>query len=295
MEDNNNIGERLKTFLDRKNLNVRQASQLLGHEKPSKLYKLVNNDAKPGCDTLIELVNKWPDLSLDWLVMGSDKPTPYADSDLASLPAAARPAMPMRGVDTGRVLAVTVDRMGKSNIVHVPSRVQAGYTRSFDEPAYLQDLTPYTLPFFTSGTLRSFEVEGNSMEPTFRTRDVVVCQHVDRLDLLQPGHCYVVVMDGNVLVKRLHEPITHRRQMVALYSDNPGYRPTQVPAEDILQLWLVRGFISTNVPAGLGDAQLRLLQQIDALGLDPDEVGRYLTENSTGASTKVDKQEAVDL
>jgi SOS-response transcriptional repressor LexA len=284
MEDNDNIGERLKSFLERKNLNVRQASQMLGHEKPSKLYKLVNNDAKPGCDTLIELVNQWPDLSLDWLVMGHDKPTPYADSDIAGLPAAARPVVPTRGMDTGRILAVTVDRMGKENIVHVPARVQAGYTRSFDEPAYLQDLTPYTLPFFSNGTLRSFEVEGNSMEPTFRTRDVVVCQYVDRLDLLQPGHCFVVVLSGNVVVKRLHEAITHRRQMVTLYSANPAYRPTQVPAEDILQLWQVRGYISTNVPASLGDAQLRLLRQIDVLGLDPDEVARFLVDQAPNSA-----------
>lgn len=46
---------------------------------------------------------------------------------------------------------------------------QAGYTGRFADPVYIHELPCYSLPDFkfkTDGTMRSFEVSGESMEPT---------------------------------------------------------------------------------------------------------------------------------
>ncbi len=275
------VAARLKEFIADKQLNVRQASLKLGDANSSKLHKILSGSQGPSLPTLVDLATAFPDLSLDWLILGR---TPQAPAPLAdSLPGTMAPALPaspvvlQRAVTSGRVLAVTVDRTGNENILHIPARAQAGYTHSFDQPQYLQDLTPYSLPMFSSGTFRSFEVEGDSMRPTFEHRDTVIGQFVDRWDMLAPGHCYVVVVDGNVWVKRLQKPVKHRRaDVVELISDNRAYPIHEIVAADIVEIWHIRAVLSTNIPASTREVQERMLELLEALGVEQQQTRRIL-------------------
>ena len=272
MEQTTTIGDRIADLMARKGVTAYQLAKELGYSGPQKFYKLVAGDAKPGFDSLSDLLNHYPDLSADWLMRGLG---PMLSASAAPVPQPAS-STPFHAVTSGRVLAVTVDRTGTENILHIPARAQAGYSHSFDEPAYLQDLTPYSLPLFSNGTFRSFEVEGDSMTPTFGHRDTVICQAVDRWDMLAPGHCYVVVVDGNIWVKRLPRAIKSRREVVELVSDNKAYPIHEISATDIIEVWHVRALLSTNIPASTREVQARMLEVLEALGVEQRQMRRIV-------------------
>lgn len=123
------------------------------------------------------------------------------------------------------------------------------------------------------------------MSPTFGYKDIVVCSVVDRKSLLKPWEYYVVTSE-NLLLKRISAVITDADETFELHSDNPGYEPYQLPVADIQQLWMVRSYLSTSIPARPMDrtAQTmeRLQEVIELPGHNYHEVRRYLQE-SVGA------------
>lgn len=275
---------RIKNLFEHHSASIYEVSRKLGHGRNSKLYKVLSGDVKPGYETLVEILTMFPSTSAEWLLMGKGPmlrgagEVPMTSGNIMT----ARPTAPAeRGLTSGQVLAVTVDRLGNENTLLVPIRAQAGYQRAYNEPVYLQNMIPYHIPGFENGTFRAFEVAGDSMSPSFGHRDIVVCSYVERWDLLKPWESYVVVTPENVLLKRIGAIITDRRAMVTLYSDNSqAYPPYELPVADLSELWMVRGYLSNN-PPGRPDALIeRLREVIEALGHDYHEVRRYLEENA---------------
>ena len=118
------------------------------------------------------------------------------------------------------------------------------------------------------------------MLPIINHSDIVVSSVVERWDLLQPGRMYVVVTAEGVMLKRLRARITDLEGTVTLYSDNLNVGPYELPAADIMELWMVRGYISTYIPSTPDVTAERLWQVFDLLGLDRGEVRRHLDENA---------------
>jgi phage repressor protein C with HTH and peptisase S24 domain len=285
MENPTGVSDRIKQILAHYQLNANQASQKLGHANASKVYKFLAGDFKPGYDSLVELLATFPEISGDWLLMGrgsmlrSGVETPVLTGNVM----APKPTVPQRGVSSGRVLAVTVDRTGKENTLMVSVQAQAGYSRMFNEEKFLQDMTPFHVPGFSDMSCRAFEVAGDSMYPTYKHHDIVVCTFVDRWDLLRPDESYVLVTAENVLLKRLVAPITDRRGVIELHSDNTGqYGVHTMPVADLLELWMVRGFVSTSAPGRPDSANERLREAIEELGHNYHEVMRFLNNSARG-------------
>lgn len=265
--------ERFTRFLADNNLTIYAASQRLGYGRSTKLNKMLTNEGAPSLQTLFEIATAFS-LSLDWLVMGKGP---------QSVPAKApevteRPLSSLRGVSSGRVLAVTVDQTGHENIVHIPARALAGYSRSYDVPTYLSELMAYSLPLFSEGIYRSFEVDDDSMRPAFGTGDVVIGQFVERWDLLVPERYYVVVLDNRVLVKRIGKQIGSRKETVALESLDPGQAAYEVPASEILELWQVRAVLSKNIPTGAPEGPADVLELLQAISAEQRELRRIVEE-----------------
>ena len=66
-----NVGARIKAFRESRNLtqkDIFQATQ--GEIKQTSLSAIENNQAKPGFDTLTALLNAYPELNSDWLLLG---------------------------------------------------------------------------------------------------------------------------------------------------------------------------------------------------------------------------------
>ena len=277
------IAYRVKQLFEAKGLNASSAAKELGYAVPSKLYGILQGTAFPGYATLTEMLDKWPDVSADWLLMGRGEMLVRG----AVVPAAvaAGPTGRLPAVNNGQVLAITVDKDGEDNTELVPIHAQAGYAVQHNEAVFVQDLPRYRLPGFEHGKFRAFEVAGDSMEPTLNHRDVVVCSFVDNWRLLVPDDIYVVVTTESVMLKRIRARITGKNDEVVLHSDNTHRRPYPLDAADITELWRVRGYVSTYLPTAPDVTVERLWEVIEQLGFDKVEVRRHLSENATPHAT----------
>ena len=279
---------RVQELFDHLGLNASSATKALGYNTTSKLYKILQG-SEPSLPTLVDFQRKWPELSLDWLVLGEG---PMLRGQTGGAAATSDRAVSGRTVSAkglpvvngGKVLAITVDKDGNDNLELVPIHAQAGYAVQHNEAVFVQDLPRYRVPGFEHGKYRAFEVAGDSMEPTLNHRDIVLCSYVDNWRLLVPDDMYVVVTTQSVMLKRIRQRITDLDSEVLLHSDNAHRRPYPLDVADLTELWQVRGYLSTYLPSAPDVTIERLWEVIEALGFDKGEVRRHLDENAPNAA-----------
>lgn len=152
-----------------------------------------------------------------------------------------------------RLLTIVTDKQNDERIVHVPVPAQAGYAGETLDPVFFEDLPTYTLPDYKYkvGTHRSFDVAGDSMEPTLFEGDKVICSYLEPSlweSAIKDNYVYVVVTRGDVVVKRVHNKVKESRSL-ELRSDNDFYQPYQTSVSDVREIWYVRAKISPFLPS----------------------------------------------
>ena len=172
---------------------------------------------------------------------------------------------------------VTVDLQGERNCVYVNVKARAGYLTGYADAEFISQLPPAYLPQLPRGKdFRMFEVGGDSMWPTLKDKDIVICYALSRSGVKDNQLCVVVCSDG-VLVKRVFNRIKEEQQLV-LKSDNQEkagqYPDITVPAKDVREVWQVFMYISrplqdTNNPETI----------ITALRADLDRLRKLLPPN----------------
>ncbi|MEM9919080.1 MAG: S24 family peptidase [Bacteroidota bacterium] len=152
-----------------------------------------------------------------------------------------------------RVLTIVTNSRDDERIVHVPVPAQAGYASEMSDPVFIQDLPTFSLPDYKYkvGTHRSFDVAGDSMEPTLFEGDKVICSFLEPTlweNSLKDNYVYVIVTRGDIVVKRVTNKIKEKRQL-ELRSDNSFYEPYTVNLGDVREIWYVRAKISPFLPS----------------------------------------------
>jgi hypothetical protein len=148
-----------------------------------------------------------------------------------------------------KILQIVTEPDGTEKIVHVPVKAQAGYATDAMETTFLlENLPSYKLPdyAFHTGTFRSFEVSGDSMYPTLEEGDTIVCSYVDDNyweSSVKDNHVYVIVTQGDVLVKRVINNLRKHRHL-ELHSDNDLFPVIRINLLEIKEIWLVKAKIS---------------------------------------------------
>lgn len=145
---------------------------------------------------------------------------------------------------------VTVDLQGERNCVYVNVKARAGYLTGYADAEFISQLPPVYLPQLPRGKdFRMFEVDGDSMWPTLKDKDIVICHALSRSGVKDNQLCVVVCSDG-VLVKRVFNRVKEVQQLI-LKSDNqekPGLYPDiAVPAKDVREVWQVFAYISRQL------------------------------------------------
>ena len=85
-------------------------------------------------------------------------------------------------------------------------------------------------------------VSGDSMTPKYKAGDIVACRRVIERNFWQWHTIYVIATrNQGVLIKRVEESTTPG--CVTCVSENPAYRPFQVPLDEIVSVALVMGAI----------------------------------------------------
>ncbi|WP_317172712.1 S24 family peptidase [Hymenobacter polaris] len=123
------------------------------------------------------------------------------------------------------VLTVQVGPDGEENIEVVNTRAAAGYAQHRVEREYIRKLPSFRLPGapYNQGSFRAFQVAGDSMEPTLRDGDWLICRAVENWGRdMRDNRVYVVVTEEDVLVKRVINQFNERGQLT-LESDNRAF------------------------------------------------------------------------
>lgn len=152
-----------------------------------------------------------------------------------------------------RVLTIVTNGQEDERIVHVPVPAQAGYAGELSNPIFIQDLPSFTLPDykFKVGTHRSFDVSGDSMEPTLFEGDKVVCSFLEPTlweTSIKDNYVYVIVTRGDIVVKRVFNKLKEGKYL-EVQSDNNFYDAYQISISDIREMWYVRAKISPFLPS----------------------------------------------
>lgn len=249
-------------------LSAYQLAKNLGYEGPQKLYKLVQNKSKPGYETLMDILENYPELRAEWLMRGE---APMIRTDAA--PEAPKAANDYPGVP----YAVTVNEKGEEQVSIVSTKAQAGYLIARDVEETLEELDTIRIPGYHGKSVRAFEVAGDSMQPTISPGDLVIASFTERLDLIQPKHIYVVVTHDRLMVKRLRGPVK-KNEPIELLSDNRFYDPFFLPQKDLKELWQVNALLTGSIPANTNETFDRMLVLLEMLAHDSQHLRSILLD-----------------
>lgn len=144
---------------------------------------------------------------------------------------------------------IEIQDQPERRIIHIPVTAKAGYLDQINDPVYTKNLKTYSLPldYFSSGEFRSFEVEGDSMEPVLMDGEIIICTKVEDAVLwknnIKSGYVYVIVLNNDIVVKRVFNRLKEENKL-QLISDNPNYPDLIIDQEDIFEIWNVKMKIS---------------------------------------------------
>ena len=226
-----NISSNLKYLRKKKGLTQQQFADLLDIKR-----SLVGAYEEERAEPKYELLKKFAafyELSMDELINDKidDKWKAKPKGDPANI----------------RVLSISVDSDNRENIELVPVKASAGYLNGYSDPEFIGELPKFHLPMFREGTYRAFEIKGDSMLP-LQSGTIVVGEYLSSWSDLKPGDTYIVLSKGDGIVYKRIVNKFKENKMLKLISDNPAYEPYSIPAEDVLEIWKAKAFISTDFP-----------------------------------------------
>lgn len=147
------------------------------------------------------------------------------------------------------VVTVNADQKNMVSLVNIKAR--AGYLNGYADPEYIETLPSYYLPGFEKRSMRAFEVEGNSMTPTLRNRDIVFGEWVEKLEDITDERVYVVVTkDLGIVIKRVFNRIATKGCFKAksdTLTNQSEHQPLYIDPEDILEIWHPRIYLSREM------------------------------------------------
>lgn len=99
----------------------------------------------------------------------------------------------------------------------------------------------YVIPAFKKSDF-CIRVDGDSMQPKYLRGDILACTRVPLTDIwFQWGKIYIIDTRQGVLVKHVEKGSDNDH--IKLVSDNPDYKPFEIPTSELFGLAIVNGVI----------------------------------------------------
>jgi phage repressor protein C with HTH and peptisase S24 domain len=154
-----------------------------------------------------------------------------------------------------REVATLSNRLKKKNstqpylVPFFPVKAQAGYVKAYDQEVYMDTLEKYALPPGVNphgAVWRYWEVEGDSMEPAFKSGDVILTSQVPQMDWenLRNYYLYVIVTAERVLLKRIY--CKNLLEWVLISDNEENYPQQLLPSESVKEVWVFRRSIRAD-------------------------------------------------
>jgi len=225
------LSENIKHLRKQKGMTQEDLANAIGIKR-SLVGAYEEGRAEPPLDNLTRIANLF-ELAIDSLVTFD-----LAKSEGKNIP----PAQPLK------ILSITVNKEGKENIHLVPQKAAAGYLNGYADPEYISELPGFQLPMLPqNASYRAFEISGDSMLP-LESGTVVIGQFVENPDSIKNGKTYIVITSREGIVfKRVFNYVKEKGRLF-LVSDNTSYASYEVPAEEVLEIWEAKAYISVKFP-----------------------------------------------
>ena len=206
----------------------------------ARLLKYEDGTSQPPIE-LLKKISNFYNVSIDILVSVDLRKIPIGD---------------LLKLDDNRILLpITVDKQGENFIEIIPHKAKAGYTSGYADPEFIENLQQISLPFLRNGKFRAFPVEGDSMPP-HKEGSFIVGKYVEKLGDVMDGKTYILLTKNDGIVyKRLNK----NGRNLTLQSDNRVYKPYDVKASEILEIWEYACSIATKefLPDDLGTENVK--------------------------------------
>jgi transcriptional regulator with XRE-family HTH domain len=147
-----------------------------------------------------------------------------------------------------RVLATTVDSNNEENIELVPEKAKAGYQRGFADPEFIRELPVFKLPFLPADKkYRTFQINGDSMHPIPEGSWITGEFVMDWLSLKNGTPCIILTLNEGIVFKIVENRLEKEKRLT-VHSLNPLYKPYDIPADQIKEIWKFTHYISRRIP-----------------------------------------------
>lgn len=214
-KSSNTLKDRLKETMAERKITFPKLSRIVGIPA-SRMYKWYEEDTNPKYADA-ELLEKW--------ILG--EPLELSPNN----------------VHEERRKAKMITDPEREGIDFVDISAQAGYPKGILNPMFKSSLKKIFIPGmpYRGENYRIWEVEGNSMEPTFKEGFYVLTEKVEPpWAKIKEHHAHVIVTQDDVYLKRIVQSKTKENHW-ALVSDNEElYPPFLLPVEEVKELWFVR-------------------------------------------------------
>ena len=137
--------------------------------------------------------------------------------------------------------ANAIDR--KRALPLLPVEAIAGWDGTISQSVMEYDCEWLDLPqFIVRSADYLIRVSGNSMDPEYRSGDILACRVLSEISFFQWGKNYVIDSYQGVMVKRIEE-CQDNDECILCISENPRHKPFRLQKSDIRSLSLVVGLI----------------------------------------------------
>lgn len=205
---NNELGQRIKELALRKCRSQREFAELLG-VSPQSLNNWINRGASN--DTVMFIANKFPDVSLQWLLKGN-----------------------------GEMTSIAVDNNKVNGVPFYDVDFALGFVEYYESNECPQSYIH--IPGYDKATCWC-RTSGNSMCPEINSGDIICLREIeDWSSWLAFNEVYAIVArNGLRTVKIIRKGSTDNT--FTLHSVNPEYEDQEIPKEAILKVFEVLGTI----------------------------------------------------
>ncbi|MBE6338759.1 MAG: peptidase S24 [Lentimicrobiaceae bacterium] len=208
--------ERLLQIVEYYKLSVREFERLIGVSE-GVINKTIARNTGLKAETIQKIVEKFPQISLNWILLGEGEMLKSDDK-----PVAKQTDNPNEGIPL------------------IPVEAMAG-ALTCDNTILEYECDRYVIPMF-KGADFLIPVKGSSMYPKYSSGDIVACQRVDMNNLFfQWNKVYVIDTNQGALIKRIKPG--HDENHILIVSDNEKYDPFELPYSAIHAVALVIGVI----------------------------------------------------
>lgn len=212
------------------------------HMKRSTLSGYENEVSEPNIEALIAF-SKYFNIAIDTLV--KIDLSNFSEGQLSQLERGFDPYL--RGSNL-RVLATTVNADNNENIELVTEKAKAGYATGFADPEYIKVLPTFTMPFLSRDRkYRTFQISGDSMLP-IPDGAYITGEYVLDWTHVRSGQPYIILTQDDGIVFKIVENKIEDEGILTLSSLNPLYKPFDLAAADIKEVWKFVHYISAEMP-----------------------------------------------